>query len=189
LSAIWAVAVGLGLVELQDYGATPTEGAAPPRVWPASSTLVRRPDRLTVVMLAHPQCPCTRASIGELQIAAAQAPDRMDIHVVFLQSPAFDVESDLWRSALDIPNANVLADPDGVEIRKFGVMASGHTLAYGADGRLEFSGGVVSARGHAGSNNGRQAIVDLARHGRSSVAATPVFGCALLGRGAPATEK
>jgi hypothetical protein len=133
-------------------------------------------------MLAHPQCPCTRASIGELAIAAAQARDRLDIHVVFFQSPAFELETDLWRSALEIPNAQVLADPDGAEIRKFGVIASGHTLAYDAEGRLAFSGGVVKARGHAGDNHGRQAIVDLARHGRASVAATPVFGCSLLGR-------
>jgi hypothetical protein len=179
LTAVWVVAVGFGLFKLLDYSNTPSLGAAPPTRWPESSTLVKAPGRLTVVMLAHPQCPCTRASIGELAIAAAQAPGRLDIHVVFLDSPAFELESDLWHSALEIPNTRVIADPDGAEIRRFGVKASGHTLVYDAAGRLAFSGGVVSARGHAGANRGREALVELARNGRPSVTSSPVFGCAL----------
>lgn len=181
-TAIWVLAVGFGLLKLQDYSTAQTTGATPPAKWPESTTLAKHGDRLTVVMLAHPQCPCTRASIGELAIAAAQAGGRLDIYVVFLESPAFELESDLWRSALAIPNTKVIADPDGAEIRKFGVKASGHTLAYDAEGRLVFSGGVVGARGHAGANRGREAIVELARNGRSSVTTTPVFGCALQDR-------
>jgi hypothetical protein len=181
-TAIWVLAVGFGLLKLQNYSTAPSPAAAPPENWPGSSALVKDHNRLTVVMLAHPQCPCTRASLGELAIAAAQAAGRLDIHIVFLESPAFELESDLWRSARAIPGANVIADPDGVEIRKFGVNASGHTLAYDAAGRLVFSGGVVSARGHAGANRGREAIVELAHHGRSSVTTAPVFGCALQSR-------
>jgi len=184
-TALWVLAVGFSLLKLLDYSNTPSLGAAPPTIWPESSTLVKQRGRLTAVMLAHPQCPCTRASIGELAIAAAQAAGRLDIYVVFLESPAFDLESDLWRSALEIPNTKVIADPDGAEIRRFGVKASGHTLVYDAAGRLVFSGGVVSARGHAGANRGREAIVALARHGRSSVTSSPVFGCALQSRALP----
>jgi hypothetical protein len=183
------LSVGFGLFELMDYSTTPATGAAPPVHWPESSVLERRAGRVTVVMLAHPQCPCTRASIGELAIAAAQAPGRMDIHVIFAASPAFEVKSDLWYSAAAIPGTHVMADPGGAEIRKFGVKASGHTLAYDAGGRLMFSGGIVSARGHAGANRGRGAIVELARLGRSSVASSPVFGCALDGRNSLATAR
>jgi hypothetical protein len=181
-TTIWALAVGFGLLKLQKYSIAPASGAAPPGNWPESTTLERHRGRLTVVMLAHPQCPCTRASLGELAIAAAQAAGRLDINVVFLESPAFELESDLWRSALAIPNTKVIADPDGAEIGNFGVKASGHTLVYDAEGRLVFSGGVVSARGHAGANRGREAIVELARYGRSTVTTSPVFGCALQSR-------
>jgi hypothetical protein len=176
------LAVGFGLLKLLDYSNAASTGATPPTKWPESSTLVKHPDRLTVVMLAHPQCPCTRASIGELAIAAAQAAGRLDISVVFLESPAFELKSDLWRSALEIPNTTVIADPDGAEIRRFGVKASGHTLVYDAEGRLAFSGGIVSSRGHAGANFGREAIVELARSGRLSARSSPVFGCALQSR-------
>jgi hypothetical protein len=180
--AIWVLAVGFGQLKLLDYSNTASVGAASPARWPESSTLARRPGRLTAVMLAHPQCPCTRASIGELAIAAAQSAGRLDIFVVFLDSPAFEVKSDLWRAAAEIPNTTVIADPGGAEIGRFGVTASGHTLLYDAEGRLLFSGGIVSARGHAGANRGRSAIVELARHGRSSVTSSPVFGCALQNR-------
>lgn len=181
-AAIWVLSLGFGLLKLQEYTTTPAVGSAAPALWPESSKLSRRSDRVTVVMLAHPQCPCTRASLGELAIAAAQAPGRFDINVVFLESPAFELESDLWRSAREIPNTRVIADPDGVEIAKFGVNASGHTLAYSADGRLMFSGGVVRARGHSGDSAGRAAIVELARTGVSRVTTAPVFGCSLQTR-------
>jgi hypothetical protein len=182
LTAIWVLSVGFGLFKLLDYSNTASIGAFPPAEWPASSTLVKHPGRLTAVMLAHPQCPCTRASIGELEIAAAQTAGQLDIYVVFLDSPAFELKSDLWRSALEIPNTKVVADRDGGEIRKFGVKASGHTLVYDGEGHLVFSGGIVSARGHAGANRGREALVELARYGRSDVGSSPVFGCALQNR-------
>jgi hypothetical protein len=188
-TAIWVLAVGFGLLKLQNYSTLPALGAAPPTRWPASTKLVRRPGRLTVVMLAHPQCPCTRASIGELAIAAAQTGGRLDINVVFLESPAFELESDLWRSAAAIPNITLIADPGGAEIANFGVRASGHTLVYDTGGRLVFSGGIVSARGHAGDNRGREAIVELARYGRSNVTTSPVFGCALQDRQALAASR
>jgi hypothetical protein len=188
-TALWVLAVGFGLLKLQNYSTSPARGAAPPTRWPETTTLARNPGRVTVVMLAHPQCPCTRASLGELAIAAAQSGGRLDIHIVFLESPAFELESDLWRSALEIPNTRVVADPGGTEIAKFGVKASGHTLVYDPEGRLVFSGGIVSARGHAGANRGRDAIIELARYGHSTVATSPVFGCSLQDREPLAASK
>jgi hypothetical protein len=139
-----------------------------------------------LVVLAHPQCPCTRATLGELEIIAARTQGLLDLHVVFLKSPAFDHRSDLWRTASALPGANVAADPGGDEIRRFGALASGHVLLYDAEGRLAFSGGITSSRGHAGANTGRDAVIDLARRGSAEVFHTPVFGCALQDRGVPA---
>lgn len=186
-AAIWAIAVGAGLFALLDYGSTAAEGAAPPAKWPAGSGLQRKPDGLTLVMLAHPQCPCTRASLEELAIAAARTDGRLDIHVVFLSSPAFELHGNLWNSAAAIPAATVVEDAAGVEIQRFGVKASGHTLVYDGRGDLVFSGGITASRGHAGSNRGREAIIGLARNGHAELAAFPVFGCALQGRSADGT--
>lgn len=178
-AAIWTLAVAAGLYGLLDYGASPAEGGFPARAWPERSTLYRQPGRPTLVMLAHPQCPCSRASLEELAIVAAQTEGRLDIHVVFLSSPRFEFQSDLWYSASEIPGATVSEDADGTVIRRFGVQASGHALVYDATGRLIYSGGVTSSRGHAGGNRGREAIIEIARVGRTVLAEFPVFGCAL----------
>jgi hypothetical protein len=182
VAAVWALAAGAGLFALLDYGSTAAEGAAPPARWPAGSGLQRRPDRFTLVMLAHPQCPCTRASLEELAIAAARTDGRLDIHVVFLSSPAFELHGGLWNSAAAIPGATVIEDGAGVEIQKFGVKASGHTLVYDGRGDLVFSGGITASRGHTGENRGREAIIELARNGYAGLTAFPVFGCALQDR-------
>jgi hypothetical protein len=175
----WTLAAGLGMTRLLEYESTPAAPSDIAATWPSDSSLSLRPGRPALVMMAHPRCPCTRATLGELEIVAAQTQGLLDLHVLFLQSPAFDHRSDLWRTASALPGANVVADPGGVEIRRFGALASGHVLLYDAQGRLAFSGGITSSRGHAGANTGRDAVIDLARRGSARVSNTPVFGCAL----------
>jgi hypothetical protein len=173
------LAVGLGMTRLLEYENTAAPAGVVASRWPETSSLPRRSGQPTLVMLAHPRCPCTRATLGELEIIAAQTHGLLDLHVVFLQSKAFDYRSDLWRTAVALPGANVRVDPEGVEIGRFGALASGHILLYNGDGTLVFSGGITSARGHSGANPGRDAVITLARQGRAEVSNTPVFGCAL----------
>jgi hypothetical protein len=177
----WMLAAALGMAALLKYEYTPAQAGAVAASWPQASSLTRHPGRPTLVMLAHPRCPCTRATLGELEIIAAQSGGRLDIHVVFLQSPAFDHRTDLWFRALELPGAHVTLDPRGKQIRLFGALASGHVLVYDARGELAFSGGITSARGHSGANIGRDAVIALARQERIGVAAMPVFGCSLHG--------
>jgi hypothetical protein len=184
VTLLWMLAVGLGMTRLLEYENTAAPTGVVASYWPETSSLTRRAGRATLVMLAHPRCPCTRATLGELEIIAAQTQGLLDLHVVFLQSKAFDYRSDLWRTAVDLPGANVRVDPDGVEIGRFGALASGHVLLYDAAGQLAFSGGITSSRGHSGANAGRDAVITLARQGRAEVLNTPVFGCALHDRAA-----
>jgi hypothetical protein len=74
----------------------------------------------------------------------------------------------------------VLDDVDGTEARRFGALTSGQVVVYDADGRLRFSGGITPARGHAGDNAGRSAIIALLEGASSASVETPVFGCSLL---------
>ena len=76
----------------------------------------------------------------------------------------------------------VVFDPDGVEARRFGAETSGHTLLFGADGRLLFSGGITASRGHAGDNAGESAIVALVNNQTPTRTQTLVFGCSLANR-------
>src|SRR5438552_3978604 len=66
LGSAWIISVALGLGSLFNYGTTPGQIGVVPAAWPSVSKIGRSNDRPTVVMLAHPRCPCTRASISEL---------------------------------------------------------------------------------------------------------------------------
>jgi hypothetical protein len=71
----------------------PGEDATAPRTWPGGTTLVRATNQPTLVLLAHPQCTCTRASLAELAEALALATVRPKTYVLFLRPEGF---SDEW---------------------------------------------------------------------------------------------
>jgi hypothetical protein len=89
-------------------------------------------------------------------------------------------ESDLWETAGRIPGVTVLADRDGADARRFGARTSGHALLFDNSGKLLFSGGITSARGHEGDNAGRSAILGLVEGRASDLATTPIYGCDLF---------
>ena len=84
------------------------------------------------------------------------------------------------RAAL-IPGVRPVEDLDGREALRFGAVTSGQTLLYDVSGRLLFNGGITAARGHAGTNDGRDAVLSLLANGSSLRHTTRVFGCSLLG--------
>ena len=88
------------------------------------------------------------------------------------------------REARNLPGAEVRLDRDGVESRRFGAETSGAVRVYSPDGRLVFSGGLTSARGHEGDSEGTIAIAALLA-GTSSAASSPTFGCPLASRSTP----
>lgn len=181
--ALWLLIIGAGLLVLRGYESKPGVAAAPPDSWPAASRIEPAADRPTLVMLAHPHCPCTRASIGELARLMTQARGRVTAYVLFVKPPGFSDEwaqSDLWASAAAIPGVTPVRDDGGVEAGLFRAATSGQTVLYDAAGNLLFSGGVTSARGHAGDNAGRAAIVSLLTSGVAEGRDAPVFGCPLF---------
>jgi hypothetical protein len=154
------------------------------QTWPATQ-IERSSDRPTLVMLAHPRCPCTSASVGELAHIMARLEGRVAAYVLFVkpQGAGRDWDNtDLRRSAEAIPGVKVILDPDGVEASRFGAETSGHTELFGTDGRLLFSGGITASRGHAGDNAGESAIVALVNNEEPARTQTLVFGCSLANR-------
>jgi hypothetical protein len=175
--------VAAGLVILLNYENTPGTAGSPVVQWPASSAIQRHAGRATLLMFAHPQCPCTRASIGELALLMAHCQGLVDAHVVFFkpQESGDDwSKTDLWRSAAAIPGVTVGQDDAGAEADRFHAETSGYTLLYDRQGQLRFNGGITAARGHSGDNAGRSAIIGLLRDGLAGTNRTKVFGCSLL---------
>jgi len=68
--------------------------------------------------MAHPHCPCTRATLGELAVLMARVQKRVNAVVVFVVPngvPEKWEETDLWRNAAQIPGVRVLKDVGGKE--------------------------------------------------------------------------
>jgi hypothetical protein len=183
LGALWMGGVMSGMWLLWAYSNTPGQAAQPSALWPVESCIERTPGRATLVLVAHPRCPCTRASLGELALLMARCQELVTASVLFYQPEDFADEwaqTDLWQSASTIPGVQVKRDRGGVEARRFQAATSGQVLLYDARGSLLFSGGITGGRGHAGDNAGRSAIVSLLTEGAAERANTFVFGCSLL---------
>jgi hypothetical protein len=182
-TAIWLAAVSLGLRALAKYENTPGNAGMVPDSWPVASRIPREKDRATLVMFAHPRCPCTRASIAELAQIIAQVQGKVSAHVLFLKpanSGSDWDDTDLRRSVAQIPGVAVAADVDCVEAGRFGAETSGHTFLFDVDGRRLFDGGITASRGHAGDNIGQRTIVSLVNKHTAGRAQTRVFGCSLV---------
>jgi hypothetical protein len=179
----WIAALSLGLGALLNYESAPGQVGSVPSTWPVGSKVPLAANEQTLVMLAHPHCPCTRASMSELAQIMARVQGKVHAYVLFLKpqnsGPEWD-DTDLRRSAAKIPGVTVLSDVDGAEARRFGAETSGHTFLFDYRGRLLFSGGITESRGHAGDNAGESAIVALANTHTSGRVTTFVFGCSLF---------
>ena len=134
-------------------------------------------------MAVHPQCPCSRASLAELAQLMARSQGRIHATVVFVQYPGVSaqwMQTGTWRQAQAIPGVQVVSDKNGALCRKFGAFTSGQTFLYNGQGRLLFSGGLTSERGHEGDNAGLRAALALLRGTPPTLTRTPVFGCPLF---------
>lgn len=184
LSALsWLTLVAIGLGFLWGYENTPGVAAESPKYWPAESRIQLAPDRATLVMLAHPHCPCTRASIGELSSIMAHSQGRLSAYVLFIKPEGFTQdwnETDLWQTASNIPGVKVILDGNGREAHLFHGATSGQTVLYNPEGLLLFSGGITGSRGHFGDNAGQTSIISLVNSAIPDQTETTVFGCPLF---------
>jgi hypothetical protein len=193
---LWLGTVLGGLSVLANYDNTPGVAAHAPTQWPTLSVIARDTSRPTLIMLAHPRCVCTRASLtelGELMARAGAQRQRPKAYVIFIKPGGVGTDwenTELWQLAHRIPDVTIVRDDNGREAQRFGAETSGQTLLYDASGRLIFGGGTTGSRGHPGDNIGRATILALldqeathtATQARTQTAAatTNVYGCALF---------
>ena len=189
------------------YGTTTAQPARSAFANPAP--IVGRPslvsEQPTLYLFMHPRCPCTRATIAQLQrVLTAAGLNKADLPgvVVVATIPSGpsanhiaenDIaengtaesddawrQSDTLRLASALPNATVFFDKGGVQARNFGAQASGSVALYAADGGLLFSGGVTVSRGHEGDCLGSEQLLQQIQNPNKSVHVTaPALGCRL----------
>ena len=180
---VWGIGVIAGFLVLTAYENGPGPLADAPSDWPAQVSVAPATGAHTLVAFAHPHCPCTEATIGEMARLVRHVQGRVSIHVFFVQPDGFGdawVRSELWQKAGAIPGVTPHRDPEGRAARQFGAYTSGQVLLYDRRQQLVFNGGITGSRGHEGNNKGRQAVTDWILSGHSDLASTFVFGCLLM---------
>jgi len=179
---IWAATVGAMYRAVRTFETTPGRGAAARTMWPVRSRIVPDRNRWTLVMLIHPHCSCTRASLQELERIIEMSGPSLQTYVLVYRPADFNSgweKTETFEAAQHLQRAHVIVDTDGREARLFGGFTSGQTFLYDREGTLRFSGGVTSLRGHAGVNRGSMDVVDIV-HARARQGTHPVFGCAIV---------
>jgi hypothetical protein len=154
---LWLLLVLSGAHALLRYESTPGAPGTPPLLWPTHAGIVRPAGKFTLVMLSHPDCPCTQASLAELEHVIARTQGHLVGFIVFSkpESSRSEIESsDLWHQAARIPGITPVDDQRGTASQKFHGYVSGQTMLYDPAGRLIFSGGITSGRGHQGDDPG-----------------------------------
>ena len=183
LFALWLAVVGTGFSALIAYELTPGDTGKPP------ATLVETPEApsetpgYTLVMAAHPRCPCTRASVNELAVLMTRLQGKLTATVWFYtpaDAPADWARTALWKSAASFPGVTTKADPEGKIAAKLGAETSGHVLLFDPTGKRVFAGGITGARGHEGDNAGLRSVEALVLGNATTATTTPVFGCSIL---------
>lgn len=187
---VWLGLVCAGMLGLAHYANRPGKAAHALVTWPPDSALLKDQQLPTLVLIAHPQCACTRASLDELEKLLTHRAGQLKTFVLFYQPLGQTeewVKASLWQQAARLPGVQVWLDVEGRETRRFGAETSGQTFLYTPQGQLVFQGGITAARGHAGDNYGSQAIATFLDTGHPTLQQTPIFGCALWNE--PATTQ
>jgi hypothetical protein len=186
-AAAWLLVIAALVLLLGIHTSAPTRTERGAARWPAASKLPREAGRPTLLMAIHPLCPCTRASLDELNVVQNRFGGAVTSYALVLAPRELDAswgESEARRRAHEIPGLRVIEDVDGEEAARFALEASGHVALYQPDGRLAFRGGITLARGHAGQNGGRAAVEALLAGGSADTDSHPVYGCPIAERGA-----
>jgi hypothetical protein len=187
----WLACCALGWYAYARFAYSPGELALAPQRWPSSTCVERTDGRSQIIVFVHPRCGCTWATLTSLGEVVQRATATIDVHVLFFRPrDAGDdwARTNLWHMAEAIPGADVRADVDGVEARRFGAKTSGQVLFYDADGALQLTTGLTPGRGHTGDNDGLASLAKLVHGQPAATHAGPVFGCP-LGNNRPSEQQ
>lgn len=180
--AVCLVLVGTGLVVVSGFETSDEADLRQCTDWPREAPLSLDRSRTTLLMFAHPRCPCTRASLEELKAVLARFPAKVSAQIYFLspsRKPGEWTLTDSWREATKIPGLTIRYDTDGYLAGLFRAENSGEVLLYSPHGKLLFRGGITRGRAETGMNSSEAALVSAIEGASAALVPTPVYGCAL----------
>ena len=179
----WALVVAFGFWKLWAYTGASGKEEPPAQNWPKYAAVSLDPKGFTLVLALHPQCPCSRATVEQLDWILARCPNRLTVYAMYLKPdsmPESWVRTDIWERTKRMRHVTNVLDSKGSQARLFGAATSGDVFVFDPSGTLLFRGGITRARGHAGDSAGRDAIVGLVSGKKPVTDRAPVFGCPLF---------
>lgn len=182
LFLLWAflMAAGMSALALYDFKGGPSLGY--PVRWPENDAIPFDAERPVLVMFLHPRCPCSVASLAQLERVLSRTHYRAYVVAVRPAGVAQHWERGAnLEKARQLPDTSVIIDDGGMLARRFGAADSGTVLAFDRKGIRRFSGGITVSRGHEGDSQGSLALLDIGAGLEARVSEMPVFGCSLLG--------
>lgn len=177
---LWSIACVTAFGALWRYGNTPGDPGGKPVGWKVPASLHVSSDRPTLLVFAHPKCPCTRATMSAIERLQRNVPGGFETQVVFFEPPDADPSwrrTGLWERAGRLREARVVPDPGGSLAADAGASVSGSVAVVDRDGRLLFWGGLTSSRSHEGDSAGSLAVQAILRGEQARTDRTPVYGC------------
>jgi hypothetical protein len=177
---LWLSCIVIGFCALQRYAAK-AGPSRPPQNAEEFFAAHRTSHRPLLVMMVHPRCPCSDASLAELGDLLARSHGGCD--ALLLQyhpgedSP--DWSRDVSPRVLGGVHVPVVLDRGGKLAATLGAGTSGHVVFADAKGDMRFTGGLTTSRGHRGRAPGQDAILEVLGGGEPTITAAPVYGCAL----------
>jgi hypothetical protein len=182
--SVWTLCLAGGAGYLAAHASTPGDTGRTPDRW-RPDLLPRADGRWTIVLAAHPRCPCTRATADELVAAIDGAPTPYELLVLAYRPDGPETgagdftATGVIRRLAALPHARIVDDPNGRLAAALGANTSGHAAVYDPDGLLRFTGGLTPTRAHVGPNTGAAALRALLRNDPPPAAVAPVYGCPL----------
>lgn len=180
----WFVVLVVGFSLLAVYSNTPGHAGEPPAwsddFFPLAERASGESSPYRLVMAIHPKCPCTRATISELERLIRKCGEGLGCYVLVYHpadAPPEWHETLLVSTARNLPQTQVVLDPDARLALQMNMKTSGAVVLYAQDGRAVFHGGITMARGHEGDNLGSDAVLSQVRNGFSDRDRCSVFGC------------
>lgn len=173
---VWIVLVTAGFALLMVYQQSPGADIVPAEISepnPESETW-------TLLVGVHPRCPCTQATVNELEHLLRRYPARLDCQALIYHPEKRGKEwlaLPMVERLRDLPQVSLRGDSDGRELAALGIETSGGVRLFDPTGKLRFHGGITPSRGHRGVNMGSEIIETLLRGEPTTLDQAPVYGC------------
>ncbi|HEY9774193.1 MAG TPA: hypothetical protein V6C81_10340 [Planktothrix sp.] len=180
-SIVWLAVMLFGFKLVFDYDWKASTSGSTSTLWPSTCQINRAKDRWTLVMAVHRQCPCTRASINELNKIMTKCAGRLQAALLIYRPSGeqFVAFGDSTSDAIGMTNVERVDDANAAKADLFNATTSGECFLYNPEGLLCFHGGITGSRGHEGDNGGEDSVVALVNGEISGFQKSPYFGCSI----------